>query len=160
MTDILDLSDWNHQLSNFAMFGLSRAGAALMRHDLWLVHCGFPETAFNTAFLKVPAERLEKAIETAEHFFADADLPFAFSCRSDRADLCAAGLASAGYARGDETPVMLLDPIPDRSEPSEGGRSAIEGLEIRQVESADDLADFQHTAFAGFGLPEQAAPCS
>lgn len=152
-TDPLDLSDWNHQLSNFAMFGLSRNGAAVTRHDLWMTHCGFPEVAFNSAFLKYPGKRLDASIEIAERFFADAELPFCFMCRSDRAELCEEGLASAGYQRGEETPVMLLDPI--GSGGSAGG-GAPEGLEISGVESPEDLKEFQRTAFLGFGLPEQA----
>jgi hypothetical protein len=154
--DLLDLSDWNHQLANFAMFGVSRTGAALLRHDLWMTHCGFPETAFNVAFLKYPGEHLEATIQTAEPFFAAAKLPFCFMCRSDREELCAEGLAEAGYRRGVEIPMMLLDPIRGGREAGEGRSSPTDGLEIQQVESAEDLEAFQQTAFLGFGLPEQA----
>ena len=150
MADLLDLSDWNHQLANFAMMGASRRGAALAMHDLWIAHCGFPETAFNCAFLKNPAKRLDASIESAEQYFASVGLPFCFLCRDDRARLGSEGLARAGYTRTEEIPVMMLSPIRD------GGGEATEGIEIQRVEGRDDLVDFQQTAFQAFGLPEQA----
>ncbi len=146
---LLDLCDWGHQIASIAMFGASRTGAALETHDLWITHCGFPETAFNCAFLKRTEKRPTAAIESAERYFASVELPFSFLCRSDHAEHCAEALDAAGYPRGEEIPVMVLDPIRQRDLP-------VDRLEITPVEGANDLVDFQKTAFDGFGLPEQA----
>ncbi len=148
---LLDLCDWNHRVASIAMFGASYTGAALESRDLWITHCGFPNQAFNCAFLKNPGKRILKSIETTERYFAGVDLPFCFNCRADHASQCAEALETAGYARTVETPVMALDPIPD-------GTRKVDGLEIHRVESARDLADFQKTAFLGFDLPEAGGP--
>jgi GNAT superfamily N-acetyltransferase len=147
--ELLDLCDWSHRVASLAMFGASQTGAAQESHDLWITHCGFPEKAFNCAFLKRPGDGVAAAIEATERYFEGVDLPFSILCRSDHAGPCSDALEAAGYTRGEEIPVMVLDPIPD------GGR-AIEGLEVTCVEGPDDLATFQKTAFQGFGLPEQA----
>jgi GNAT superfamily N-acetyltransferase len=148
--DLLDLCDWNHEVASVAMFGASRTGGALESHDLWITHCGFPQRAFNCAFLKHPSERVEAAIEATERAFTWLGLPFSFLCRGDRAASCTRALGAAGYLRHEEIPVMVLDPIRDGGKP-------VAGLEIRPVESAADLADFQRVAFEGFGLPGAAA---
>ena len=133
-----------------AMFGASRTGAALESHDLWITHCGFPERTFNCAFLKRPGDGVPGALEAAERYFAGLGLPFTILCRSDHAEPCREALEIAGYARRDEIPVMLLDPLRDEARP-------IPGLEISIVEGPGDLAAFQSTAFEGFGLPGPAA---
>jgi GNAT superfamily N-acetyltransferase len=146
---LLHACDVNLWLSNAAFLGTSLKGEVVESHDLFITNCGFPETEFNRAFLKAPDGDLAAAFERAEAYFRGAELPFAFTVRSDREAECAEALKAAGYERQAETPGMVLAPIRDESRP-------IGGLEIREVTTDADLARFQETAFEGFGFPTQA----
>jgi ribosomal protein S18 acetylase RimI-like enzyme len=58
-------------------------------------------------------------------------------------------LRAAGYREVERMPGMLLRPIRNGSKPQSQ-------LRVRPVETREDLAHFQETAFAGFGLPAAA----
>lgn len=147
---LLHACDANLWAANAAYFGASLKGEAVESHDLFITHCGFPETEFNRAFLKNPGADLAAAFARAEAYFAGVGLPFAFTVRSDREAECAGALRKAGYVRQGKTPAMLLAPIRDES-------VAVPGLAIHELASDEDLVRFRETAFDGFGLPKQIA---
>jgi GNAT superfamily N-acetyltransferase len=145
---LLHACDVNMWLANAAFLGTSAKGEVLETHDLFITNCGLPATVFNRAFLKEPGGDLAAAFERAEAYFERAKLPFAFTVRSDREAACAEALVAAGYERQEEMPGMVLLPIRDGSQP-------IEGLEVREVATRQDLESFQETALEGFGFPRQ-----
>jgi hypothetical protein len=147
--ELFHACDVNMWLANAAFLGKSVKGEVVESHDLFITNCGFPETEFNRAFLKVPDGDLTAAFERAEAYFRGVELPFAFTVRSDREAQCAAALGAAGYERQAETPAMVLAPIRDEL-------PSIPDLEIREVTAGEDLVRFQETTFEGFGLPRQA----
>ncbi len=145
---LLHACDINFFLANGAFIGTALKGEAVESNALFITNCGFATTEFNRAFLKEPGAEIGAALAVAEAYFADRELPFAVTVRSDRESGCADALLDAGYARLNETPVMVLSPMRDASKPDPV-------LEILEVSSAEDLIRFQETAFEGFGLPKQ-----
>ncbi|MCP4037483.1 MAG: GNAT family N-acetyltransferase, partial [bacterium] len=146
--DLLDACDWSNKLSVFAFLGTSVTGAAQESRDVWMTHCGFPAKEFNQLFLKRPGQRHEECVAAAERWFEAVSLPFVVRFRADCEQACAKALAEAGYEREEEEiPVMVLPSIPESSPVS------VEGLEIRRVESPEDLEAFQTTTMKGFGFP-------
>lgn len=146
--DLLDACDHNHRLANFAFLGTSATGATFENRDVWMTHCGFPAKEFNTCFLKQPGQRHEASVETAEAWFQQAKLPHAYRLRTDLEEAVAEDLVARGYERApDETPVMALRKLPD-APPFQRP-----DLEIRYVETPEDLALFQTTTMEGFGFP-------
>ncbi len=143
--------DLNYCQSNGAFFGTSRRGEVVESHDLYLTCCGVPSAAFNTAFLKEPIRDLDACIRRAGEYFGDKKLPYRITVRDDLAGDCADGLRAAGYREVERMPGMLLRPIRD-------GSRRHPKLRVRRVETREDLAHFQETAFAGFGLPAAAGP--
>ncbi len=149
--DLPDVCDHNHQLANFAFLGTSVTGAVYENRDVWMAHCGFPSKEFNGCFLKVPGRRHEASVEVAEAWYGGVSLPYVIRMRTDLEEACAQALTDAGYVREEEeTPVMALDKIPD-APPFQ-----LDDLEIRYVESPEDLARFQTTTMEGFGFPGDA----
>lgn len=144
--------DHNYWASNLAFLETSKTGAAIDSDDLLLTHCGFPQTMLNIAFVKCPEQTLDESVARAIEYFAEADLPFHLECRVEEVDICTAAFQRAGFEQVAETPAMVLAEIPEAAPPSPSG------LEIIRVEASEDLADFQKTAFAGFGFPEQIGP--
>lgn len=138
--------DLNYCQSNGAFFATSRRGEVVENHDLYITCCGAPSAAFNTAFLKGPIRDLDSCIRRARQYFGDKKLPYRITVRDGLVEDCADGLRAAGYREVERMPGMLMRPIRDGSEPHPQ-------LRIRRVETLEDLAHFQGTAFAGFGLP-------
>jgi len=145
---LLHACDVNMWVANAAFLGTSAKGEALESRDLFITNCGLPTTEFNRAFLKEPGGDLGAAFERAEAYFRSAELPFAYTVRSDCEAVCAAALRAAGAERLDEIPAMVLDPIRDESQPPAD-------LEIREVATREDLERYQETALAGFGFPKE-----
>jgi GNAT superfamily N-acetyltransferase len=152
---LLHAFDVNYWLASAAFMGTSLRGESVESHDLSITSCGFPSQRFNHAFLKHPDGDVARACERAEAYFGAQKLPFFVQVRDDRETLCAPVLRERGYARVDALPVMALSPIPQ--EPIRRGDRAVPGFEISEVASEADLEDYRITAFAGFGIPVQAA---
>jgi GNAT superfamily N-acetyltransferase len=142
----LQLADRNWCRANGLFMSSSERGEILESQHLHLTCCGLPAATFNVAYLKPPVSALDASVRRAEAYFRPRDLPFRITLRSDYEPACTARLEAAGYHPAGRMPGMILAPIraPD---------GAPDELAIREVESADDLALFQETAFAGFGLP-------
>ena len=121
---LLHACDVNMWVANAAFLGTSAKGEVLETHDLFITNCGLPATVFNRAFLKEPGGDLAAACERAEAYFRGAELPFAYTVRSDREAECAEALRAAGTERQDEMPGMVLDPIRDESQPLKASRFA------------------------------------
>ena len=149
--ETLDDIDLNYCQSNGAFFGTSRLGEVVENHDLYITCCGAPSAAFNTAFLKGPIRDLDACIRRAREYFGDKKLPYRITLRDDLVGDCADGLSAAGYREVERMPGMLMRPIRD-------GSKRHPQLRVRPVETREDLAHFQETAFAGFALPAAAAP--
>lgn len=149
--DLLDACDHNHHVANFGFLATSATGAVYENRDLWMTHCGFPSKEFNSCFLKVPGQRHAESVAHAEKWYGELSLPYVIRMRTDLEEACARQLLDAGYERAEEeTPVMALAKVPD-APPFQ-----LEGLEIRYVETAEDLARFQTTTMEGFGFPGEA----
>lgn len=139
--------DRNFRLASAEMFAASERGEALETVDVHCVSCGYPVADFNWAFLKLPGADPARAIERAERYFGERRLPFRFVVRSDRTAGCEGLLLERGHPRmAKTTPGMSISPL--RAAPASS-----DGLRIVRVASAQSLADFQQTAFSGFGLP-------
>jgi hypothetical protein len=149
--ETLDVVDLNYCQSNGAFFGTSRPGEVVENHDLYITCCGVPTAEFNTAFLKGPIRDLDACIRRAREYFGDRKFPYRITVRDGLVEDCADGLRAAGYREVERMPGMLMRPIRDGSKPHPQ-------LRIRRVETREDLAHFQGTAFAGFGLPAAAGP--
>lgn len=146
---ILQLLDRNFRLASAETFASSDVGEALESRHVHCVSCGFPVAEFNWAFLKLPGCDLEKAVDRAERYFDERELPFRFIARNDLARESLAGdrLAARGHLPvGDPTPGMSIRPLAEIPDPPDG-------LVVRRVTDEDTLAEFSHTAFAGFGIP-------
>ncbi len=158
-----DALDRNYRLASGEMFAAAERGESFETSDLHCVTCGYPLAEFNWAFLKVAGTRpertgersrestlekaIERAAERAERYFGERSFPFRFIVRSDQAASCAAMLEARGHLRQPKTtPGMAIEPL--RKPPS-----APASLRIVRVESDASLADFQRTAFSGFGMP-------
>jgi ribosomal protein S18 acetylase RimI-like enzyme len=147
--ETLDDVDLNYCQSNGAFFGTSRRGEVVENQDLYITCCGVPSAAFNTAFLKRPIRDLDACIRRAREYFDGKKLPYRITVRDDLVGDCADGLRAAGYREVERMPGMLLRPIRNGSKPQSQ-------LRVRPVETREELAQFQVTAFAGFGLPAAA----
>ncbi len=144
---ILDL---NFRQASARMFSCAERGESLETRDLVITSCGLPIADFNWAFPKLPGADLERAAERAERYFDAEELPFRFVVR---ADLATGDVVEALVRRGhpqleSRVPGMALDPL-------RAGPPAPEGLTIRRVDDPATLADFQRTAFVGFGFPAE-----
>lgn len=148
--------DRNYRLASSEMFAAAERGESCESADVHCVTCGYPIADFNWAFLKLegmrPENSLERAIERAEDYFGARRFPFRFIVRSDQASACAAILEARGHLRQPKTtPGMAIEPL---HEPPPSPAS----LRIVRVESDATLADFQRTAFSGFGMPVAFGP--
>ncbi|MDH3212906.1 MAG: GNAT family N-acetyltransferase [Myxococcales bacterium] len=148
---ILHDLDLNYCHANGALFGTSRLGEVVENQDVYITCCGVPSAEFNTAFLKTPIRDLDACIRRAARYFGEQKLPYRITVRDGLIADCADGLRAAGYREVARMPGMCLRPIRDASKPHPQ-------LCARLVETPEDLAHFQATAFAGFGLPPQAGP--
>ncbi|MAG34497.1 MAG: hypothetical protein CL908_26800 [Deltaproteobacteria bacterium] len=145
--DLLARLDRNFRLASAETFASSEIGEALKTRDVHCVMC--PLAEFNWAFLKFPNCDAEKAVDRAERYYGERELPFRLIVRSDLAAATGAAdiLANRGHIPvGDPTPGMSIQPLGTTPAPPEG-------LEIRRVDGETSLAQFSHTVFAGFGIP-------
>ena len=141
--------DWNYCLSNAAFFGNSKPGEVVENRDVFITCCGVPNVTFNTAFVKFPVRDLDACLRRARQYFGARELPFRITLRSDRVAEFESRLGADGFREAERFPGMQLLPIRDASKPHSD-------LRVRVVETPEDLAAFQNTAFAGFGLPAKA----
>jgi len=151
----IDALDRNYRLASAEVLASSETGSALETRDVHCVHCGLPVAEFNWAFLKLPGQdpsrvdrgEVERAADRAERYFGDLGSPFRFIVRADLAPACETILTRRGHRRLPKTtPGMSMDPLRPAPPPPAA-------LRIVRVASPAELADFQRTAFAGFGLP-------
>lgn len=113
---------------------------------LMLTDCGIPFAFFNVAFVQRPLKKPEESLERALSHFASRNLP-ALICFPPGVDEITETLVSGqGYQLANPHPGMSLYPIPRPSD------KPID-LEIRTVQNDEELALFQITAEAGFGMP-------
>lgn len=148
MTDaeLMQQADLDFYRSQALFMTSTPAGEVTDSRDLVLVNCGAPFPQFNQAILKPPLAELDAALERGEKYFAERELPFRFSVRSDFADRCARRLLDAGYGQAAPLPAMVLRAIPPApAVPPE--------LEIRPVRSPAEAEQFRGVAERGFGMP-------
>jgi GNAT superfamily N-acetyltransferase len=146
-----DRIDANFQLATGAIFANAKTGEVLETRDVYITCCGLPVVDYNMVFLKRPAHEVEASLDRGARYFEDQKLPYRVCARADRVGAARRVLAQRGLLECAPVPGMQLAPIPD-------AERAPGGLEIRRVEDAATLADFQRVAFEGFGLPIVAAP--
>ncbi len=139
--------DRNYRLASVETFAASQAGAAYETRDVLCVSCGYPIPEFNWAFLKLPGADPVRGAEEAERFFGGRSSPFRFVVRGALASACDGVLPERGHARLEKTTPGMSIVLP-RSFPAPTA-----GLRIESVGSPKSLADFQTTAFSGFGIP-------
>jgi len=147
----LDLVDLNFRLATAAFIATSKIGEVLDAHDLTITNTRSAIAEFNLVFLKRPAHKLEKTLDRAARYFAAQGLPYRVCVRGDQAGACREPLVARGFREVRPVPGMLLSPLGDAPEPPDE-------LEVRRVRDPQGLAEFQATAFDGFGLPAAAAP--
>ena len=141
----------NYQQATGVFVATSKLGEVLEAQDVYITNSGFPVFDYNMVFVKRPDHELAASLEKAARYFEGRKLPYRVCVRADRADECRSLLLPRGFAEPQPFPGMQLSPIPEVPK-------APAGLEIRRVCDAETLADFQKTAFEGFGLPSAAAP--
>jgi ribosomal protein S18 acetylase RimI-like enzyme len=141
--------DRNYRLASVETFAASQAGAAYETRDVLCVSCGYPIPEFSWAFLKLPGADPVRGAEEAERFFAARSSPFRFVVRRALAPACDEVLQQRGHARLEKTTPGMSIPLPLAFPPAPAG------MRIEAVGSPQSLADFQTTAFAGFGMPTQ-----
>ncbi len=113
---------------------------------LLITDCGLPFAFFNVAFVQRPLKKPEESIERVLAHFSSRSLP-AMICFPPGVDEISEVLVSGrGYQRANPHPGMTLYPIPEPpGDPI--------NLEIKTVRSDQELAQFQSTAEAAFGMP-------
>ena len=141
-----DPIDTNYQQATGVFVATSKLGEVLEAQDVYITNSGFPVFDYNMVFVKRPDHELAASLEKAARYFEGRKLPYRVCVRADRADECRSLLLPRGFAEPQPFPGMQLSPIPEVPK-------APAGLEIRRVCDAETLADFQKTAFEGFGLP-------
>lgn len=146
-----DPIDTNFQLATGAFIATSKTGEVLEARDVYVTNCGVPVADYNLVFLKRPGYKVEAALDRAARYFESSGLPYRVSVRADQADSCRRVSSERGFVERAPVPGMRLSPLPAIPE-------APAGVEVRRVADAETLADFQQTAFEGFGLPTAAAP--
>ncbi len=146
-----DRLDANFAASNGAFIATSKTGEVLEARDLYITNTGLALGDFNQVFVKRPTYKVEATLDRGARYFEDKQLPYRFCVRADLAKECRELLLPRGYTELESMPGMRLAPIPDRP-------AAPLDLAIRCVDDAETLEHFQKTAFAGFGLPVEAAP--
>jgi len=147
----LDPIDANFQLATGAFIATSKTGEVLEARDLYVTNCGVPVADYNLVFLKRPGYKVQAALDRAACYFEGRSLPYRVSVRADQADACRRVASERGFVERAPVPGMRLSPLPAIPD-------APAGLEVRLVADPETLADFQKTAFEGFGLPTAAAP--
>ncbi len=146
-----DPIDANYRQATGVFVATSKLGEVLEAQDVYITNSGVPVLDYNMVFVKRPSHELAATLENAARYFEGKKLPYRVCVRADRADECRSLLLPRGFVEPKPFPGMQLSPIPEVPRtPS--------GLEIRRVREAETLADFQKTAFEGFGLPTAAAP--
>lgn len=146
-----DPIDANYQRATGVFVATSKLGEVLETQDVYITNSGVPVLDYNMVFVKHPLCEVVAALENAARYFGGRKLPYRVCVRADRADECRSLLRPRGFAEPKPLPGMQLSPIPEPPKTPAG-------LEIRRVGAAESLADFQKTAFEGFGLPCAAAP--
>jgi GNAT superfamily N-acetyltransferase len=145
----MDPFDYNfaHSIALFA--ATSKAGEVLETQELVLVNNKVPVAAFNTAYLKRPDYKLERALERALEYYGRAALPFRLHIR-DASSAVRAELATRGFSLAPPLPCMMLEAEPALA-------LEVPTLAVRRVDDARVLGDFQRVAFASFDYPLAAA---
>jgi len=146
-----DLLDLNFRLATGAFIATSKLGEVLEAHDVYITNTGAPVADFNLVFPKRPSHEVGETLEKAASYFAAKKLPYRVCVPAHDAGACRHCLAPQGFVETKPVPGMVLSPIPEAPR-------LPDHLEVRRVADADTLADFQQTAFEGFGLPMAAAP--
>lgn len=113
---------------------------------LLITDCGLPFAFFNVAFVQRPLSKAEESIERLISHFARRNLPALICFPPGVDDHTESLVKERGFPLAKPHPAMTLHPISQPSlKPAE--------LEIRTVQSENELALFQATAEAGFGMP-------
>ena len=144
--DLLQQADLDFYRSQTLFMTSTPVGEVTESRDLVIVNTAAPLPQFNQAILKPPLSHPDAAIERAEAYFAERELPFRFTVRSDCHEHCAPRLLDAGYNEAARLPAMVLREIPDPP-------PLPPGLEIRRVRSQQEVEDFRGVAERGFGMP-------
>ncbi len=145
-----DPIDWNYWQATAGFSARSSRGAVIQTRGLVLADVGAPVAQFNCAFVAEPEQDLDAGLDAAEEFFGARQHPYRVVLREDQLPACEAKLRERGFASVDEIPGMTLAKIPDEI-------PRRRDVDLRRVDDAKTLADFQATAFAGFGLPVRGA---
>jgi len=113
---------------------------------LLITDCGLPFAFFNVAFVQRPLSKPDESIERVISHFTKRNIP-ALICFPPGVDEATERLVKGrGYQIAKPHPGMTLHPIPGPAkQPAE--------LEVRTVQSENELHLFQATAEAGFGMP-------
>lgn len=113
---------------------------------LLMTDCGLPFAFFNVAFVQRQLSKPEDSIGRALSHYAGRNLP-ALICFPPGVDEISETLVtSRGYPLANPHPGMTLYPIPPPSK-------ELANLEVRTIHNDKELALFQATAEAGFGMP-------
>lgn len=113
---------------------------------LLITDCGLPFAFFNVAFVQRPLSKPEESIDRAISHFTSRQLPALICIPPGVDEVTETLMVSRGYQLAKPHPGMTLYPI---SRPVEVSNN----LEIRSVHNDKELAFFQATAEAGFGMP-------
>lgn len=146
-----DLVDLNFRLATAAFIATSKIGEVLDAHDLTITNTRAAIAEFNLVFVKRPTHKVQKTLDRAARYFAAQNLPYRVCVRSDAAEPCRQLLLPRGFQEVRPLPGMRLSPPDAMPEPPAD-------LAVHRVADPQTLAEFQATAFDGFGLPEAAAP--
>ncbi len=147
---MLSALDDNFLESNRIFMAASKTGEYVERHDVAIACCGLQVQTLNWGFLKPPWDDLAGTAAAVRSYFEGRKLPFQLTFRDAELEP-AAKLAADGWRRRDEpSPGMALEmPAAIPAPPA--------GLEIRAVETPEQLAAFREAAFRGFGFAVAAA---
>jgi len=146
----MDPVDYNfaHSINLFA--STSATGEVLEARDFILSNTLAPIADFNQAMLKMPRHKPQRTLDRVLDYYARAKVPFRLHVPIDDAAVNDE-LLSRGFARVADVPCMTFDGV-------HCGAPAVANLEIREVDDAAGLADFQRLAFESFGFPVEIAP--
>ena len=146
-----NLLDYNYVAAMGLLASKSIIGEFLDTFKYSIFNRGGQDKQFNIFFIKEPTSKPQKILETGEDYFKERHLPFRFSFAPGIEEEFLSALTERGYKEDSSDPVMTLMNLPDNN-------AYQNDLDIRQVSTSEELADFQRVVEISYSLPEGAGP--
>jgi hypothetical protein len=146
-----NLADYNYILSMGLLTSNTIMGEFLNGFKYSIYNTGVPNRIFNVFFIKEKTSKPEKLLKKGEDFFESRKLPFRVAFKYGLEEDYLAILSDRGYKENPSDTVMTLMELPDNN-------IYKKDLNIKQVSTTEELADFQEVAEKSYSLSQGSGP--